>query len=104
LREMAHFSHQRPIFSMPNTDYKPISCSFHDILEHHAMRGDVVRVVWEASGVQREGSFWLLDVSAHDGADWVKMLPVGEEASAKPFEVRLDRLVQIDGQELPRFC
>ncbi len=88
---------------MSNTDYTPISCNFHDILEHHAIRGDVVRVVWEASGVRREGSFWLLDVSAHDGADWVKMLPVGED-SAKAFEVRLDRLVQVDGNELARFC
>ncbi|MGB0649968.1 MAG: hypothetical protein ACPGQT_03565 [Rhodothermales bacterium] len=88
---------------MTNTDYTPISCSFHDILEHHAMRGDVVKVVWEASGVRREGSFWLLDVSAHGGADWVKMLPVGED-SAKAFEVRLDRLIQVDGNELARFC
>lgn len=88
---------------MTNTDYTPISCSFHDILEHHAMRGDVVKVVWEASGVRREGSFWLLDVGAHDGADWVKMLPVGED-SAKAFEVRLDRLIQVDGNELARFC
>ena len=88
---------------MTNTDYTPISCSFHDILEHHAMRGDVVKVVWEASGVRREGSFWLLDVSAHDGADWIKMLPVGEDSS-KAFEVRLDRLIQVDGNELARFC
>ena len=88
---------------MSNTDYKPISCSFHDILESHAVRGDVVKVVWDASGVRREGSFWLLDVSAHNGADWVKMLPVGED-TAKPFEVRLDRLIQVDGRELPRFC
>ena len=88
---------------MTNTEYTPISCSFHDILEHPAMRGDVVKVVWDASGVRREGSFWLLDVSAHDGADWVKMLPVGED-SAKAFEVRLDRLIQVDGNELARFC
>ena len=88
---------------MTNTDYTPISCSFHDILEHHAMRGDMVKVVWEASGVRREGSFWLLDVSAHGGADWGKMLPVGED-SAKAFEVRLDRLIQVDGNELARFC
>ncbi|MGB1374489.1 MAG: hypothetical protein ACPG8N_02025 [Rhodothermales bacterium] len=88
---------------MTNTDYTPISCSFHDILEHHAMRGDVVKVVWEASGVRREGSFWLLDVSAHGGADWVKMLPVGED-SGKAFEVRLDRLIRVDGNELARFC
>lgn len=88
---------------MTNTDYTPISCSFHDILEHHAMRGDMVKVVWEASGVRREGSFWLLDVSAHGGADWVKMLPVGED-SGKAFEVRLDRLIQVDGNELARFC
>ena len=88
---------------MSNSDYTPISCSFHDILEHHATRGDVVRVVWDASGVRREGSFWLLDVSAHDGADWAKLLPVGED-TAKPFEVRLDRLIQIDGRELPRYC
>jgi len=89
---------------MTNTDYTPISCSFHDILEHHASRGDVVKVIWEASGVRREGKFWLLDVLARDGADWVKMLPVGEEGSAKAFEVRLDRLVQVDGNELARFC
>ncbi len=88
---------------MTNTDYTPISCSFHDILEHHAMRGDMVKVVWEASGVRREGSFWLLDVSAHGGADWVKMLPVGED-SGKAFEVRLDRLIRVDGNELARFC
>lgn len=89
---------------MTNTDYTPISCSFHDILEHHASRGDVVKVVWDASGVRREGKFWLLDVMARDGADWVKMLPVGEESAAKAFEVRLDRLITVDGNELARFC
>jgi len=88
---------------MSNTDYVPISCSFHDALEHHATRGDVVRVVYEGAEETHDGSFWLLDVFAKDGADWVRMLSVGEDET-KAFEVRLDRLQAVNGQELPRFC
>jgi len=89
---------------MKNTDYTPISCSFHDVLEHHAVRGDKVRVVWDASGVRREGTFWLLDVFANEGADWVRMLPAGEEDRSRALDVRLDRLINVNGEELPRYC
>jgi len=88
---------------MSNSDYEPISCSFHDVLEHHASRGDVVLVAYETKEGEKKGSFWLLDVFARDGADWVRMLSLGEDKT-KAFDIRLDRLLSVNGKELPRYC
>ena len=76
--------------------YRPIDCGFHDRLEHHAMRGDAVEVVWRDGDAERRATTTLADVFARDGADWVR-LGSGET-------VRTDRLVSVGGVALPGAC
>jgi Rho-binding antiterminator len=77
-------------------EYVPIACGFHDRLEHHAVRGAAVEVVWTDGGTERAATTRLADVFAADGADWVRL--------ASGDVIRADRLVSVDGTPLPRAC
>ena len=73
----------------PPPPYVPVACGFHDRLEHHAVRGVPVEVVWREADAERRAVTTVADVAARDGADWVR-LGTGDE-------VRADRLVSVDG-------
>lgn len=72
--------------------YRPIACSLHDRLELVALRGRTVALrVREPDGDVRELEDRVVDWVARDGAQWV-VTGAGEE-------IRLDRLVAVDGIE-----
>ena len=73
----------------PAAPYVPVACGFHDQLEHHAVRGVPVEVVWREADAERRAVTTVADVAARDGADWVH-LGTGDE-------VRADRLVSVGG-------
>lgn len=75
---------------MTDDAYRPIACSLHDQLEVVALRGRPVRLrVREPDGSVRELEDRVVDWVARDGAEWVVLGAGGE--------VRLDRLVSVDG-------
>lgn len=80
----------------PQTDsdaYAPIDCGLHDELQLLAMRRREVdlRVRAEAEGdPARELRDRIVDVYTRGGAEWIR-LGSGEE-------IRLDRLVEVDGR------
>lgn len=78
------------------TAYTPISCSFHDHLEHWAVRRTTVEVVWTQDGEEQRATTRIVDVYAQAGADYLK-LEIGTV-------IRLDRLVSVDGMLLPDVC
>lgn len=80
---------------MPET-YTPIACAFHDCLEHWAVRGDRVEVVWRDAAVEHRRTDRVADVFARDGADWVRL--------GDGTEVRADRLVSVGGVALGPAC
>ena len=81
---------------MPELPYTPIACGFHDRLESWAVRRTPVEVVWREGDAERSALTTVDDVTARDGADWVRL---GTGA-----EVRADRLVRIGGVERPGAC
>lgn len=85
---------------MPNTDYLPINCTFHDRLEDYSVRGALVHVVFwkdeELIGTEAR----IDDVFAKNGADFALLaMPNGSTAL-----VRLDKLVSVNGFEMPTAC
>lgn len=79
---------------MPENTYRPISCTFHDRLEDHAVRRSEVPVrIRMPDGTEIDFRARILDLFARDGADWVVFSP--------DITVRLDRLVSVDGVEMP---
>lgn len=88
--------------------YTPIACAFHDRLEHHAVRGDLVAVTLaapdEAPGGERVVRARIADVFARrdDGADadYVRLAPEDGE----PFEVRADAVLAVDGVAVGGAC
>ena len=78
------------------TDYAPIACGFHDRLEHHAVVGDRVEIVWREGDAERSAQTQIADVFAKDGADWVRL---GTRET-----VRADRLLRVAGVPLPGAC
>lgn len=76
--------------TMTDDAYRPIACSLHDRLEILALRGRPVTLrVREPDGGVRELEDRVVDWVARDGAEWV-VTGGGEE-------IRLDRLVAVDG-------
>ena len=72
------------------TAYTPIACSLHDELQLRVMRGREVGVLWtDERGRKHERTGRLRDVFSRDGAEFLSF--------DDGLEVRLDRLVQVDG-------
>ena len=78
--------------------YRPIACGLHDELQLRALRRSTVTLRYRdggsggAPGAEapiREGTGRVVDVRTRDGAEYL-LLDVGTE-------IRLDRLVEVDG-------
>ncbi len=76
--------------------YTLVACGVHDRLEHWAVRGDRVEVVWRVGDAERRARTTIADVYARGGADWVRL---GTGA-----EVRADRLVRVGGVPVTPAC
>ena len=82
---------------MSHPDYVPIACGLHDQLQLLVMRGrPVPLVVQDNGGHTRTLEARLVDVLTRDGAEWV----VTEDGA----EIRLDRLVEVDGHPFAAGC
>lgn len=78
------------------SDYQPISCEFHDVLEALAtQRKEVVVEYRDAEGGLHKTTAAILDVFAQDKAEYAS-LTSGEK-------LRLDQLVAVDGAKLADF-
>jgi Rho-binding antiterminator len=66
-------------------DYTPPSCSFHDELEAHALRRELVRIEFhDPDGAERELVGTIADIWAEGGAEYLR---TGDGTT-----IRLDRL------------
>jgi Rho-binding antiterminator len=66
-------------------DYTPPSCSFHDELEAHAVRREVVRIDFlDPDGAHRQVVGTIADIWSEDGAEYLR--------TDDGTTVRLDRL------------
>jgi Rho-binding antiterminator len=75
--------------SSDQSDYKPISCDFHDLLEAVATtRKSVSLRFLDEQGSLQHRNAGILDVYSRGGAEFVT-ISTGET-------VRLDRLVEVD--------
>jgi len=71
------------------TDYKPISCRYHDILESIAVMGETCYLVYDdETGNRKEVRSKIRDVFARSGEEFLKL----DDGT----EVRLDRLKLIN--------
>lgn len=77
-----------------NHAYRPIDCSLHDELELRALRRTRCRLVYrDESGGELHASAALADLVTRGGEEFLRL--------ADGTEIRLDRIVSIDGL---RFC
>lgn len=81
-----------------NSGYEPVDCGFHDRLELHVLRGgEVEMAVSEPGGVTRELTGRITDLVSRSGEEFARV----ELSSGGDVEVRLDRLVRVDGAPGP---
>ena len=73
---------------MPEQNYEPVSCDYHDQLEAAAMHESPVELEFELEGVPQRERGKIADVYTHDGAEFVKF--VGDSG---PVEIRLDHII-----------
>ena len=58
---------------MKRTDYTPPSCSFHDELESHAVRREVVRIEFQdLEGAEHEVVGTIADIWSEAGAEYLR--------------------------------
>jgi len=76
--------------------YAPISCEFHDLLESLATTRKRASLLFrnDGGGVERREAT-LVDLHARNGEEFL-VLDTGES-------VRLDRLLEVDGEKLADF-
>jgi Rho-binding antiterminator len=75
------------------SDYLPINCEFHDLLEDLAVTRKAALISFrDGSGETQRRSTTIRDVYARDGAEYLAM-STGEV-------VRLDQLVEVAGAKL----
>ena len=86
---------------MPENEYIPISCTFHDRLEHWSVLKTIVTVVYQVDGDTHTVSAVISDVFARDGADYALLAPSDERDA---FMVRLDYILSVDGIALTPHC
>ena len=89
-----------PVSSNLNSDYVPINCTFHDRLEDYAVRGSVVPICLIENDANIEIEARIKDVFAKNGADFAKL----ELTDGTEKLIRLDRLVTVNGFDLPPSC
>ena len=79
--------------STKSTTYLPISCEFHDLLEHLALARRVAEILFrDAAGEIQQRSTVIDDVYAAKGEEFLG-LSTGEA-------IRLDTLISVDGMHL----
>ena len=71
-------------------DYRPLDCSLHDRIEDLATRRRVVPIRFTDDDGPRVIDDTLADWFVRDGAEFLR--------TASGLEIRLDRIVEIDGQ------
>jgi Rho-binding antiterminator len=76
-----------------NTEYRPISCEFHDVLEALATTRRAAHIRFRAAdGTEQERTASVQDVFARAGAEY---LVTGAQET-----LRLDQLISVDGLRL----
>lgn len=74
--------------------YHPIDCGVHDELLARATLGRPAEIVYiDGDGVERTVRDRILDVFARERAEYMRL--------ASGLEIRLDKLVRLDGQAVP---
>jgi len=85
---------------MQNSDYIPISCSFHDRLEDYSIRGATIPIMYGENDRIIRVVARIEDVFARDGADYAKLI----STEGTEVLVRLDRLLAVNGFKMPIAC
>ena len=79
------------------TDYRPISCDFHDELQLISLRKMIVPIVYrKQDDMEITIESKIADLYTREKEEFL-LLPSGEE-------IRLDRLVSVNGIELKDYC
>jgi len=77
--------------------YKPIDCNFYDILEANAVLKKKVEIIYLVEGeIEETIQSVIKDLYIKEKAEYMKL--VNEQ------EIRLDRLISVDGQKLNGVC
>lgn len=82
---------------MTEEAYNPISCSLHDELLSLATLRRVVPVVWkDADGTEHQTDEKIVDVFSRQTQEFLQL--------SSGREIRLDKLVRVDGKEFGGVC
>ncbi|MBK8910077.1 MAG: hypothetical protein IPM61_01995 [Chlorobi bacterium] len=82
---------------MTEEAYNPISCSLHDELLSLATLRRVVPVVWKgADGTEHQTDEKIVDVFSRQTQEFLQL--------SSGREIRLDKLVRVDGKEFGGVC
>jgi Rho-binding antiterminator len=72
--------------------YRPIACSFHDIIEHHAVLGNNVEVCFQIDADIEKYYTKILDMTTKAGEEFLH-LKNGQT-------IRLDHIISINGSKM----
>jgi Rho-binding antiterminator len=77
-------------------DYKPIDCNFYDELEALAVKRKTCDIIFMNEGGKANIRTAIEDIFTRDHAEYLK--------TSSGLEIRLDRLIQVDGKMAGNVC
>ena len=85
------------IMEEKETSYQPIDCNFYDKLEAWATLKKKCQVQYRSpSGESKEGSGRIMDLYSVDKIEYLRL--------ESGLEIRLDQIIQVNGEVLPSQC
>ena len=80
----------------PKSSYKPIACSFHDLILHHATLQDELELSYYENEKTAVENCRIMDVITKESEEFLIT------SSAK--RIRLDQIISINGEMLSLYC
>ncbi len=76
--------------------YLPISCVYYDLIEHYAVRKEVVHIIIEQGEEQKEYQSKILDTKIQDKIEYMLI-------ETPELSIRMDQIISLNGEKLSDF-
>ena len=77
------------------SEYTPIDCNFYDVIEHYAIRRQVIPIRFlDEDETEKSVNSRILDTMVRSGEEFVKLEEV-------PELIRMDRIISLNGELNP---
>jgi len=76
--------------------YVPISCVYYDLIEHYAVRKEIVHIIIQEGAEQKEFHSKILDTKVKEKVEYMLI-------ETPELSIRMDQIISLNGDKLADF-